>query len=127
MWHEYIAASNAAQETMWLRTFLKEIQGTAMSTTKLLIDNQSALNLVKNTEHHKLTKHIDVKYHYIRELVAKEEIKTVYVPSDKQLADFLTKPLSRDKFKSNCDSLFINTLENYKKKISKLKVGVLRN
>lgn len=73
-----------------------------MSPTKLLIDNQSALNLVKNTEHYKFTKHIDIKYDYIRKLVAREEIETVHVSFDKQLADFLTKPLSRDKFKSNC-------------------------
>jgi len=75
---EYIAASNAAQETMWRRTFLKETRGIIMSPTKLLIDNRSALNLVENTEHHKFTKHIDVKYHYIRELAARGEIKTVY-------------------------------------------------
>jgi len=108
---EYIAASNAAQETMWLRIFLKETRGIIMSPTKLLTDNQSALNLVENTEHHKFTKHIDVKYHYIRELAARGEIETVYVPSDKQLADFLTKPLSRERFNSNCKSLSIGTIK----------------
>lgn len=112
---EYVAASNAAQETMWLRAFLNETEGGATLPTKLLIDNQSALNLVKNSDHHKLTKHIDVKYHYIRQQVQNEEIETVYVPSNEQLADFLTKPLSREKFSVNCKKLSICSGTNYVK------------
>ncbi|KAG5870629.1 hypothetical protein JTB14_023084 [Gonioctena quinquepunctata] len=64
---EYIAASDAAQEISWLRIFLRELGIDILEPTKLFMDNQSAIRLVKNTEYHKRTKHIDVKYHYIRE------------------------------------------------------------
>lgn len=95
---EYIAASTAAQEIMWLRTILKELQVISSEPTNLFVDNQSAIRLMKNSEHHKLTKHIDIKYHYIRECVENHNIVVKYVSSEKQLADFLTKALTREKF-----------------------------
>lgn len=115
---EYIAASTAAQEIMWLRTMLTELQVTSNEPTTLLVDNQSAIRLMKNSEHHKLTKHIDVKYHYIRECVENQNIIVKYVPSEKQLADFSTKALPREKFYLNRESVsIINVTEQ--------RVGVL--
>jgi len=73
---------------------------------------------VKNSEHHKLTKHIDIKFHYIRECVENQSIVVKYVSSEKQLADFLTKALSRDKFCSNRKSVSIAD-------VNEQRVGVL--
>lgn len=104
---EYIAASDAAAEAIWLRNFLKEVNSTVNGTTHLYVDNQSAIKLVENVEPHKRTKHIDVKYHFIRELVNEKMLEISYICSEKQLADIFTKALSRDKFLNNRQSLSI--------------------
>lgn len=109
---EYIAASDAASESVWLRDFLCELGFQLDKPTTLCIDNQSAIRLIKNTEHHKRTKHIDIKYHYIREQVENNVIKVCYVCSEKQLADMFTKPLTRDKFISNRKALSIISKAN---------------
>ncbi|KAK9685566.1 hypothetical protein QE152_g37935 [Popillia japonica] len=57
---EYIAASDAVAEIVWLRNFLKEIKISVSDSTPLYVDNQSAIKLMKNNEHHKRTKHIDM-------------------------------------------------------------------
>jgi len=85
---EYVSASDAAQEVVWLRSLLSELLAKEQLSTELLIDNQSAMKLMKNTEHHRLTKHIDIKYHYIRECVENNILTPMYVPSETQLADF---------------------------------------
>uniref|UniRef100_A0A1Y1MYL6 Retrovirus-related Pol polyprotein from transposon TNT 1-94 n=1 Tax=Photinus pyralis TaxID=7054 RepID=A0A1Y1MYL6_PHOPY len=96
---EYVAAANASKELMWLRSFLREIHEDVVDdATKLFVDNQSAVRLVQNAEFHKRTKHIDVKFHFIREQQERGEIDVTYVESDKQLADIMTKPLSINKF-----------------------------
>jgi len=64
-----------------------------------MIDNQSAIKLIKNPEFHSRTKHIDVRCHFIREKFVKHEIDVKYIPSKNQLADILTKGLPRDQFK----------------------------
>ncbi|KAG5864328.1 hypothetical protein JTB14_036882 [Gonioctena quinquepunctata] len=104
---EYIAASDAAQEISWLRIFLRELGIDILEPTKLFMDNQSAIRLVKNTEYHKRTKHIDVKYHYIRERAEDNTLIVCYVASEDQLADILTKALPKEKLVKNRTSLFI--------------------
>ncbi|KAG5871728.1 hypothetical protein JTB14_004746 [Gonioctena quinquepunctata] len=104
---EYIAASDAAQEISWLRIFLRELGIDILEPTKLFMDNQSAIRLVTNTEYHTRTKHIDVKYHYIRERAEDNTLIVYYVASEDQLADILTKALPKEKFVKNRTSLFI--------------------
>lgn len=62
---EYIAASCAAREAVWLRSLLGGVGHQCMEPTELHVDNQSTIRLVKNPQYHKRTKHIDVRYHYI--------------------------------------------------------------
>lgn len=108
---EYVSASEAAQEIVWLRLLLTELLEKLQPTaTQLLIDNQSAMKLMKNTEHHKLTKHIDIKYNYICECVESNVLAPVYMSSKEQLADFLTKPLSKSKFIYNRKTLDISSI-----------------
>lgn len=102
---EYIAASEAAQEIAWLRLLFKGLLKRSLPPTQLFIDNQSAMKLAKNAEYHKLTKHIDVKYHYIRECIENNVLELKYVMSKEQLADFLTKSLPKEKFKNNLEML----------------------
>ena len=64
----------------------------------LLVDNQSAITLSKNPVHHSRTKHIDKRYHFIRQCIGEKRTAVAYVKSEDQLADILTKPLGRLKF-----------------------------
>ena len=73
-------------------------------------DNQGALALARNPVHHKLTKHIDVKYHFIREQLAKKVLNLVYCPSQKNVADIMTKPLGRPQFERQCEGMGISEI-----------------
>lgn len=101
---EYVAAAAAAaKEAMWLRKLLRDLDCLYEDRTTLYMDNQSAIRLVKNPEFHKRTKHIDIRYHYIRETVANGDIRVEYIPSELQRADILTKSLPKDRFKKMCE------------------------
>ncbi|XP_073362618.1 uncharacterized protein [Aegilops tauschii subsp. strangulata] len=65
---------------------------------KLFVDNQAAIALSKNPVHHDRSKHIDIKYHYIRDCVEKGQVKVDHIPTRKQIADALTKALGRNNF-----------------------------
>jgi hypothetical protein len=95
---EYIAASTAACQATWLSKLLGEIQGREPSIVKLLIDNKSAIALSKNPVHHERSKHIDTRFHFIRECIAEGKIDVDHVSTEGQLADILTKALGRVKF-----------------------------
>jgi transposase InsO family protein len=93
---EYIAAAEAVHEAMWLRRILKQL-GFVTSTpqpTVLYIDNQAAINIGLKPIHFARTKHLDVKYHIVREQVSKGVVTLVYVLTAEQFADGLTKPLA---------------------------------
>jgi hypothetical protein len=65
---------------------------------RLLVDNKSAIALSKNPVHHDRSKHIDTKYHFVRDCVEKGEVDIEHVSTGKQLADILTKALGRVRF-----------------------------
>ena len=88
---EYIAASDSSREAVWLRGLLTNLGISQSDPTVLRCDNESAINLAHNPLAHKGSKHIQVRYHFIREQVAGGTIKLEYVDTTKQLADVLTK------------------------------------
>ena len=96
---------NAAKEAVWIRNFLQQIGYTEClgerQAIRLYGDNQGALALVRNPELHARSKHIDVQYHYIRELKEREIIAVEYVPTAEMAADCLTKPLKKEPFWRN--------------------------
>lgn len=108
---EYMAASDGVKEAIWLRQLLKDIGYDQQGPTSIMIDNQSAIILTKNAEFHQRTKYIDVRFHFVRDHVKNEIIKPIYVPTNEQLADALTKPLPAQKFKNNIFSLGMKYLE----------------
>ncbi|QRV85528.1 Copia-like polyprotein/retrotransposon [Ceratobasidium sp. AG-Ba] len=95
---EYVADASAARELIWIRQFLSELGFLPEGATPLLSDNQSAMALAKNPINHQTTKHIRVKYHFIREVIALKELDLQYVSTEDQVADALTKALGRVKF-----------------------------
>ncbi|CAG7719483.1 unnamed protein product [Allacma fusca] len=108
---EYVAVTTGAKEVMWLRSFLKELGHPQEYATDILVDNQSAIRITKNPEMHGRTKHIDVRHHFIRDLVTNQEVKLEYVPTQDQLADCLTKPLLKGKLHHNRRQLGISEVE----------------
>jgi len=94
---EYMALSSAVQEVMWLRQFLGEmLEVSGMSvrvSMSVFVDNQAALHISKNDVHHDRTKHINIRYHFVREAVKDGLFQLLWVPSHQQLADGLTKAL----------------------------------
>lgn len=95
---EYIAASETVKELVWLKRLLSELLAQDQLSTTLYMDNQSAIRLVKNPEFHKRTKHIDVRFHYIREQFEKHSFVLEFVSSKDQLGDIFTKALPKDTF-----------------------------
>jgi hypothetical protein len=88
----------ACKVCVWLRRLLGDLINKKEERVVLNIDNKSAISLCKNPMHHDRSKHIDTKYHYIRECVKESKIEINYVCTDDQLADILTKSLGRLKF-----------------------------
>ena len=98
---EYYAAATGAQELDWIRQLLEEIFIKNLKLKgkyELLIDNKSTINITKNPSMHGKTKHIDIKYHYLKELVQNKILHPRYIRTDEQLADILTKPLNKNLF-----------------------------
>jgi hypothetical protein len=94
---EYIAATHAAKEALWIRMFLAEIARPLDKPTTIHLDNVSAISITKNDEYHPRTKHIDIRYHFIRHAVQDKLIHVDYVPTDDMAADIFTKALPRHK------------------------------
>jgi hypothetical protein len=95
---EYVAQTHAAKEAMWLRSFVSEIQGKEKETLSINCDNQGAIALAKDNKYHARTKHIDLRYHFIREAIEDGKIKVKYIPTDENVSDIFTKALAKPKF-----------------------------
>lgn len=110
---EYIAASDATKEVIWLRHLLESVGAVSNDPTMMKVDNQGAIKLIKNPEFHKRTKHIDIRFHFIREKYDEGQIEVSYVPSSDQLADIMTKALSKELFLKLRSLLQIEDLEKF--------------
>ncbi|CAJ2639360.1 unnamed protein product [Trifolium pratense] len=95
---EYVAATSCVCHAIWLRNLLKELSLPQKEPTKIFVDNKSAIALAKNPVFHDRSKHIDTRYHYIRECVSNNDVKLEYVKTNDQVADIFTKPLKREHF-----------------------------
>ena len=89
---EYQTFSLISSEVIWLKRLLLHFEFTIPSIM-LFCDSKSAIDLTSNPAHHERSKHIDIDYHFIRELVQSNILKLVHVKSQRQVADVFTKPL----------------------------------
>ena len=96
---EYMALASATQEALYLIQLLKEVDPNYDPSKPVVIneDNQSAIALVNNPVNHARTKHINIRYHFIREQVIDNNINIKYLPTASMVADCLTKPIGRVK------------------------------
>lgn len=94
---EYVAATTAGQEILFLRNLLHSFGYKFDSPSTLYIDNQSALQVAKNPEHHGRMKHLDLRFYWLRDEVEKGSIRLEHIRTDEMPADLLTKSLQRVK------------------------------
>eukprot|EP00253_Pinus_taeda_P005600 PITA_05600 len=95
---EYVAAKATSCQAVWMRRILRSLCQEEVKGTEIFCDNSLAIALSKNSMFHKRTKHIDTKFHYIRELVNNGEIVLKHCRTQEQVADILTKPLEQKSF-----------------------------
>ena len=102
---EYIAISVACRELVWLRYLLSELRVLDDRPSVIYSDNRAAIALAHDPIQHKRNKHIDIKYHYIRDLIYKKYIQLDWISGSEMLADFLTKAVGYNKFREARDRL----------------------
>jgi hypothetical protein len=102
---EYIAAATAACQGVWLARLFSELKDAEIGVPVLKVDNKSTISLVKTPVHHDRSKHIDVRYHMIREYEQTGQITVDFIRTEEQLGDILTKPLCKIKFKELCNKI----------------------
>jgi hypothetical protein len=90
---EYIVATTAACQGVWLARLLAEFKGEKVRAYSLKMDSQSAIQLSKNPVFHDCNKHIDTRYHFIRECVVHNRVRLEFIRTAEELADILTKAL----------------------------------
>jgi len=94
---EYMALSEASKEAVYLRRLLKDLGFGKFAQVKVLCDNNGAKKLAENPVFHNRSKHIDVRYHFVREALESDELSIAYTPSEEMAADLLTKRLPKPK------------------------------
>ncbi|XP_056846924.1 secreted RxLR effector protein 161-like [Raphanus sativus] len=120
---EYMAATEAAKQAIWLQELVSEITGRKIEKTLVRVDNKSAIILAKNPVLHRRSKHIHKRFHFIRECVERELIDVEHVPGTKQKADILTKALANIKFKEMRDLIQVQDLSKGALKLTRENVG----
>jgi hypothetical protein len=109
---EYIVASEATKEAVWIRIFVSElgVVPSASIPMDLYCDNSGAITQAKEPRAHKRAKHVLRRYHLIREIIGRGDVKVCKVHTDHNIADPLTKPLPQPKHEAHMRSMGIRYL-----------------
>jgi hypothetical protein len=105
---EYIAATKAGKEMLWMKRFLQDL-GLKQDEYVVHCDSQSALDLSKNSTYHSRMKHIDVRYHWLRLIVDQQLMQLRKIHTDKNPADMLTKVVPKEKLELCAESTGMNS------------------
>ena len=92
---EYIVASMACCEAVWLMKLFSELFGHVLGTFVIYCDNESGILLSENPVFHDCSKHIDIRYYFIRDMVHRVAVRLHHIGTDEQVANILTKPRGR--------------------------------
>ncbi|KAM2193758.1 hypothetical protein ACFX1R_028001 [Malus domestica] len=101
-----MVVTEAIKEAIWLQGLLDDL-GVQQDHVDVHCDSQSAIHLAKNQVHHARTKHIDVRFHFVREVIDEGDILLQKIETANNPADMLTKPVSLHKFKHCLDLIGI--------------------
>jgi hypothetical protein len=94
---EYMAATHVAKQVLWQRSLFTELNFEFPTTSTIFTDNQAAISISHHPEFHSRTKHIDIAYHFLRDLIADGTLNTIYVNTLENLADLFTKGFPRQR------------------------------
>ncbi|KAK2974046.1 hypothetical protein RJ640_006238 [Escallonia rubra] len=100
---KYVAATMATQECVWLKRLIGDMFCEVDYAVQIKCDNESAIKLASNPIFHARTKHIEVRYHFVREKVLSEDVELLSVRTNDQVADIFTKALVEPKFQPLCN------------------------
>ncbi|GJR05838.1 ribonuclease H-like domain-containing protein [Tanacetum coccineum] len=106
---EYKGVANVVVETAWLRNLLRELHIPLLSATLVYCDNVSAIYMTANPVQHQWTKHIEIDIHFVRDMVARGQVRVLHVPSRYQYADIFTNGLSSALFEEFRSSLSVRS------------------
>ncbi len=95
---EYIAATACCTQVLWMKQTLNDVHITFEDSIPIVCDNTSAISISKNPVMHSKTKHIPIKYHFVREQVLNKTMKLDYVGTKDQVVDIFTKPIPKEAF-----------------------------
>eukprot|EP00253_Pinus_taeda_P012373 PITA_12373 len=107
---EYMAATHASKEVVWLQILCSSMR-LVHGAIRIDCDNQSAIFLAKNPAYHSKTKHIDVQYHFVRDMLEEKKVVLVKVDTLKNIVDALTKSMSSKKFSWHRETMGIPKLD----------------
>jgi hypothetical protein len=104
---EYVACSAATQDVVWLKNFLYHLKIVKSASNPVIIycDNIAAIVVDKDLKYHGKTKHIKMRYHYIRKAIIEQDVILKHISTNYMVADPLTKPIARDAFVRHVRSL----------------------
>ena len=106
---EYIAAASCCAKLLWMKKFLHDY-GITHDTMCVFCDNTSVINLSKNPVQHSKSKHIEIRYHFIRDLVEEKTVYLEFINTDNQKADIFTKPLDGPRSESLCKTIGVGII-----------------
>ncbi|KAL9999278.1 putative RNA-directed DNA polymerase [Helianthus debilis subsp. tardiflorus] len=95
---EYISATGGACQAIWLRRILQELGLNQGQGTQIFCDSKSAIDLSRNPVLNSRSKHIELKYHFIRDMVSEGQVELLFCNTNEQLADLMTKALAKERF-----------------------------
>ena len=104
---EYITATHAVKECIWLCCLTKPLFDITPTSTTLFCDNQAAIHLTTNNNYHTCTKHLDIQFHFIRQTIKNKTMDIKYCPTEEMTADILTKALPKFKVVIHLQTLMI--------------------
>ncbi|XP_070013543.1 secreted RxLR effector protein 161-like [Nicotiana sylvestris] len=104
---EFVACAPTVQEAIWLKRFFEHLDITQNSQGPMTLycDSQVAIAYIKDPNYHNKTKYIDIKYNFVRDMVASGEINLQYIPTRNMIVDSFTKTISRDMFEKHVMAL----------------------
>ncbi|KAB5587437.1 Copia protein [Ceratobasidium theobromae] len=95
---KYIAIALACAQALWMRQFFEEIEFGTTEPTIIVSDNIAALSLTVESQYYAHSKHIDIKHHFVRDAVNNRKIIAIYIPTNENVANALTKALPSPRF-----------------------------
>jgi hypothetical protein len=102
---EYKSVANATAELLWIQSLLFDLGIQLSSPSKLWCDNIGATYLAANSVFHARTKHVEIDFHFVRDLVAARTLQIMFIPSKEQIAAVLTKPVASNRIPWFCSKL----------------------